>query len=125
MEHDTRLPRWMRAIGFSREFSRSDTWITSITVLWPLLFTLVFVGGTAWAVWSKAADAPIAEESWLSFWEGWTWLVFATGCVIVVWFTIGGFRDLRRMYAHLGKYAADARDDGTVRESREERPRDG
>ena len=117
VDHDTQLPRWMRAIGFSREFSRSDTWITSITVLWPLLFTFVFIGGTAWAVWGRAAGAPIAEKSWLSFWEAWTWLVFATGCVIVLWFTVGGFRDLRRMYAHLGKYSADVRDDGTVRES--------
>jgi hypothetical protein len=34
--------------------------------------------------------------------------------VIVVWFTIGGIRDLRRMYAHLERYHADATDDGSV-----------
>ena len=34
--------------------------------------------------------------------------------MIVAWFTVGGIRDLRRMYAHLERYAADARDDGTV-----------
>jgi hypothetical protein len=37
--------------------------------------------------------------------------------VIVVWFTVGGVRDLRRMYAHLERYAADARDDGSVGKS--------
>jgi hypothetical protein len=36
--------------------------------------------------------------------------------VIVAWFTIGGFRDLVRMYAHLRRYEADARDDGSVRQ---------
>jgi hypothetical protein len=42
--------------------------------------------------------------------------------VIVVWFTIGGFRDLRRMYTHLEKYHADTRDDGSVeREARMEK----
>ncbi|MGA1223276.1 MAG: sodium:solute symporter family protein [Phycisphaerales bacterium] len=117
VEHDTNLPQWMRAIGFSREFSRADTWITSATVLWPLVFTIVFVVGTVAAIAAKAADAPISEEAWLVFWEAWTWLVLATGCVIVVWFTVGGVRDLRRMYAHLERYAADARDDGSVGKS--------
>ena len=109
-EQSADLPGWMRTIGFSREYSRADTWITSITVLWPLAFTVVFVVGTAYAM-----TFGIAQESWLAFWQFWVWLIFATGCVIVVWFTIGGFRDLRRMYAHLERYHADAGDDGTVR----------
>ena len=109
-EQSADLPGWMRTIGFSREYSRADTWITSITVLWPLAFTVVFIVGTAYAM-----TFGIAQESWLAFWQFWVWLIFATGCVIVVWFTIGGFRDLRRMYAHLERYHADAGDDGTVR----------
>ena len=108
-DHESRLPAWMRKIGFTREYSRADTWITSITVIWPLAFTVLFVVGTLYA-WLFG----ISDEVWLAFWQFWTWLIFATGCVIVVWFTIGGFRDLKRMYAHLEKYGADARDDGTV-----------
>jgi hypothetical protein len=115
-EQSADLPGWMRTIGFSREYSRADTWITSITVLWPLAFTVVFVVGTAYAM-----TFGIAQESWLAFWQFWVWLIFATGCVIVVWFTIGGFRDLRRMYAHLERYSADALDDGTVQKSESER----
>ncbi len=118
-EHASNLPEWMRKIGFSREYSRTDTWITSITVLWPLAFTLLFIAGTAYAM-----TVGIPPEWWVSFWQYWTWLVFATGCVIVVWFTIGGFRDLKRMYAHLERYRADARDDGTVQDARAETPRD-
>jgi len=113
-EYAANLPLWMQKIGFSREFSRGDTWITSITVLWPLAFTVLFVVGTLYAVLFG-----ISAETWVSFWRYWTWLIFGTGCVIVVWFTIGGFRDLRRMYAHLERYHADTRDDGTV-----EKPRD-
>jgi hypothetical protein len=108
------LPAWMEKIGFSREYSRADTWITAITVLWPLAFTLLFVVGTVYAV-----TIGISPESWLAFWQYWTWLVFGAGCVIVVWFTIGGFRDLKRMYAHLEKYRADARDDGAVEKHRD------
>ncbi|MCE2883665.1 MAG: hypothetical protein LW806_02025 [Planctomycetaceae bacterium] len=109
-EYQSDLPVWMQKIGFSREYSRADTWITSITVLWPLAFTVLFVIGTLYAVFFG-----IPEGVWVEFWRWWTWLIFGTGCVIVVWFTIGGFRDLRRMYAHLERYHADESDDGTVR----------
>lgn len=105
------VPRWMRMLGFSREYSKTDTWVTWVTVAWPLAWTLIFLGGTAWAfLW------PIDNASWASFWHVYVWLIFGVGCVIVVWFTIGGFRDLARMYAHLRRYEADARDDGSVRE---------
>ena len=117
--HAYALPEWMRKIGFSREYSRTDTWITTVTVLWPLAFTVLFVVVTLWA-----ASFGISSEWWMEFWKYWTWLVFGAGCVIVVWFTIGGFRDLRRMYAHLERYSADARDDGTVGKTGTERAND-
>jgi len=118
-EYGSTLPAWMQKIGFSREYSRTDTWITSITVLWPLAFTLLFIVGTLYALF-----VGIPQEWWVSFWKYWTWLIFATGCVIVVWFTIGGFRDLKRMYAHLEKYRADQRDDGSVLKGSVEQSRD-
>jgi SSS family solute:Na+ symporter len=113
-DYSASLPVWMQKIGFTKEYSRADTWITAITVAWPLAFTLLFVVGTLYAV-----VFGIPGEAWLVFWKYWTWLVFATGCAIVVWFTIGGFRDLKRMYAHLEKYRADARDDGSVEKGRD------
>jgi Na+/proline symporter len=57
----------------------------------------------------------VSKEFWLRFWHVYTLVIFGVGCVIVVWFTAGGFRDLARMYDHLRRYAADARDDGIVR----------
>ena len=113
-EYQSNLPVWMQKIGFSREYSRADTWITTITVLWPLAFTVLFVVGTLYAVFFG-----IPQGVWVEFWRWWTWLIFGTGCVIVVWFTIGGFLDLKRMYAHLEKYRADARDDGSVEKGRD------
>ncbi len=104
-------PGWMRKLGFTREYSRIDTWITWVTVSWPLLWTIVLIGGTALGL-----STSIATAAWARFWHVYTWLIFGVGCVIVVWFTVGGFRDLARMYAHLRRYAADERDDGSVRE---------
>ena len=104
-------PSWMRKLGFTREYSKVDTWITWVTVSWPLFWTAVLAVGSAFAL-----GGGIARETWVRFWHVYTWLIFSVGCVIVVWFTIGGFRDLARMYAHLRRYAADERDDGSVRE---------
>ena len=104
-------PAWMRKLGFTREYSKVDTWITWVTVSWPLLWTGILIVGSAVA-WAGG----ISAELWVSFWHVYVWLIFGVGCVIVVWFTIGGFRDLARMYAHLRRYEADARDDGSVRE---------
>jgi hypothetical protein len=50
----------------------------------------------------------------LSYWRAWTWFVFFTGFAIIVWFTIGGFRDLRRLFRRLRLRETDIRDDGRV-----------
>jgi SSS family solute:Na+ symporter len=105
-------PSWMRKLGFTREYSKVDTWITWITVSWPLFWTAVLVVGSLISL-----SGGISKTTWISFWHFYTWAIFGVGCVIVVWFTIGGFRDLGRMYAHLRRYAADERDDGSVREN--------
>jgi solute:Na+ symporter, SSS family len=104
-------PRWMLKLGFTREYSKVDTWITWATVSWPLFWTAVLVVGSVFAL-----SGTITKETWVGFWHVYTWLIFSVGCVIVIWFTIGGFRDLARMYAHLKRYGADERDDGSVRE---------
>ena len=43
-----------------------------------------------------------------------TAITIANGLIIVVWFSIGGFRDLVRLYRSLASYKVDVADDGTV-----------
>jgi hypothetical protein len=50
----------------------------------------------------------------LSFWRRWTWVILTASIVVTVWFTIGGFFDLRRLYQGLRARHADATDDGRV-----------
>ncbi len=107
-------PSFWEKLGFTREFSGSDKWVTWITISWPLVWTLIFVIVT---IYNLSAEVP--AESWLSFWHVWTWFVFATGLVILLWFTIGGFRDLRRMFARMRTLLDDERDDGQVHDLEE------
>ena len=108
-EHDAGF--WAK-LGFTREFSGSDKWVTWITISWPLVWTLIFVIGT---IYNLSVDVP--AESWLGFWRYWTWFVFATGLVVLVWFTIGGVRDLRQMFRRMRDLRDDESDDGQLPQS--------
>ncbi len=100
---------WLEKLGFTREFSGRDQWVTWITISWPLVWTLIFLVVTAYNLTTE-----VPAESWLSFWHGWTWFVLLTGSAIMVWFGIGGFRDLREMFRLLRERRADEHDDGRV-----------
>ncbi|MBK8979435.1 MAG: sodium:solute symporter [Planctomycetes bacterium] len=107
-EHAGSSGFWAK-LGFTREFSGRDRWVTWITLSWPLAWTVVFVVVTAW---NLTHDVP--ATSWLAFWHVWTWAILAVGAAIVTWFSIGGFRDLRAMFRRLREIRADERDDGRV-----------
>ncbi|HVP13636.1 MAG TPA: sodium:solute symporter [Phycisphaerae bacterium] len=100
---------WWEKLGFTREFTGADRWITYITLGWPLVWTVIFIAGTAY---NLAVDVP--ETSWLSFWHGWTWFILAGAIIVTTWFTIGGIRDLRELFRLLRLRRAAPTDDGRV-----------
>jgi len=84
-------------LGFSREFTGTDRLVTNITLGWPLFWTVAFI-----AVTIIALTYGITADAWLSYWHVWTWLILCVGGAVTIWLTIGGFRDLIRMYRMLG-----------------------
>lgn len=92
----TRHAPWLEKLGFDPEFTGRDKWVTLITIAWPLVWTLIFVVGTLYNLGTEVSD-----EAWLAWWHGWIWFTFGTGAVIMVWFSIGGFRDLAALFRHL------------------------
>ncbi len=94
---------WLEKLGFTREFSGRDRVVTYITVGWPLAWTVIFL---VVSVYNIFVDVP--PESWLSFWHGWTWFILACGTVVTVWFTIGGFLDMKSLYRTLRTRAQEA-----------------
>ena len=75
-------------------------------------WTLVFVTGT---IYSLTHDVP--DTSWAKFWHIYVYLQLAIAVVVVVWFTIGGVRDLKEMLRRLDVMERDDTDDGVVREA--------
>lgn len=99
---------WER-LGFSREFKGTDRVVTFITLGWPLFWSIVFFGVLAYR-----SGATIHAASWLAYWHVWMWLILAAGAIVTCWFTIGGFRDLRRLYRMLRTKSVDPADDGFI-----------
>ena len=106
-EHEQ--PTILEKLGFTREFTGTDKWVTWITISWPLAWTVIFLVVTLWNL-----ARPFPDATWLAWWHGWTWFILFCGGVVLAWFTIGGFRDLFRMFRRLETYQADERDDGRV-----------
>ncbi len=103
---------WLMKLGFDAEMTRCDRIVTAVTLAWPLVFTAALVAGlVAWAM-----GFTLSDESWAGLWHGYLWLVLVVGGIVTLWFTIGGVRDLVRLYNRLGSAQPDAADDGSVRE---------
>jgi hypothetical protein len=102
--------RWWERLGLDREFSRGDRWVTYVSIAWPLLWTALFVGVT---VWNLTTDVP--DSWWIRFWGIWIWVFTGGALAVTVWFTVGGFADLRYLFRHLRSFVPDPDDDGRVK----------
>ncbi|RRJ94889.1 sodium:proline symporter [Opitutaceae bacterium TAV4] len=110
-----------RIVGIDERFTTGDKWITGSLFCWAFLWFGVMLVGTVWNLIGQwgwldwAGIKPWSNENWLGFWH-----VTAIGlpCIITVvtglWFTWGGVRDIRRLFASLRGYKIDDSDNGTV-----------
>lgn len=114
IEADRRRP-FLEKIGIDRNFTGWDRAITWITLSWPIAGTILFAVVTPLLL---RDDRP-GDQAWLGFWRWYTYFTLAVGTSVVIWFSIGGFRDLRRMFDLLAKRRSDERDDGTVEHGRD------
>ena len=107
----TEQPSWLHKLGFTDEYSGRDRWVAFITLSWPLVWTVIFV---VFTIYNWNVEVP--DESWLAYWHVWMWFVWWIGLAVMVWFTVGGFVNLRDMFRRLKTMHADAADDGMVRD---------
>jgi SSS family solute:Na+ symporter len=95
---------------FTPEFTRRDKIFYVATYCWTFFWFTLFVVGTVYNLTHDVSDA-----SWAAFWRWFVGTQFLAGGVVFVWFTLGGVRDLRRMFTRLRALERDAQDDGVVR----------
>ena len=105
-----RVARGWRMLFMDEQFSRGDRILYVATYAWTLAWFAIFVGGT---IWNLTHDVP--GETWARFWKVYFFIQLGVSAFVVVWFGIGGFKDVRTMLRLLGDPDRDEADDGVVR----------
>ena len=105
-------PAWQRAIGITAEFTRGDRVIFYLQILYFVwAFGIGFIGlSLIWVFGGMQTDA-----AWIRWWTINVVLTLVAGTITTVWFLLGGFRDVFRMFGALRSIERDAEDDGVVR----------
>ncbi len=106
------VPRWLRKLGVTEEFTTGDKVIFGLKYLfffWQ--FGIGFLGlSIAYAVFGLMRS----DDSWANWWTIYLWVTVAAGTTTTVWFLVGGIRDLFKLFGQLKQIRRDAEDDGTV-----------
>ena len=108
---ENRLSRGLKLLGMGKEFTKSDKAVYVLTFSMIAGWTLVFVVGTIYNLTHEVSDS-----AWAKFWQFYVYLQLAIAAAVVVWFTVGGIRDLKDMLHRLDVMERDDTDDGVVRD---------
>ena len=99
-------------VGIDNQYTRGDKILAWSVFVWSFVwgFLCCFVGVAIWNFVSPWGNAG---------WSRWFFInnfILATviGVVSTVWFTLGGIRDLRRLFRDLARHEANVLDDGRV-----------
>jgi SSS family solute:Na+ symporter len=103
--------RGWRMLGMGREFTRADRAIYIATYIHIGVWFAIFVVGTIYNLTHDVEDAI-----WAAFWRRYFYIQVAYTIFVIVWFTIGGFRDIGVMLRKLRVMRRDEADDGMVAE---------
>lgn len=109
----TQPSRGLKLLGMGKEFTKGDKAVYVLTYAMIVGWTLVFVAGT---IYNLTHD--VSDTAWAKFWQVYVYIQLAISVAVVVWFTVGGFRDLKEMLRRLDVMDRDDLDDGVVRDSR-------
>lgn len=101
--------RGWKMLGMGREFTAFDKFIYVVNYVWTCGWTLVFIVGTV-----HNLTHVVADDTWMAFWRIYLLIHVSMAVVSILWFTAGGFRDLRAMMQRLRGMRRDHRDDGFV-----------
>ena len=104
-----------KIFGMGKEFTKTDKIIYIVNYAWTGMWTIVFIIGTIYNL-----SNPVSNSSWMAYWKYYIYINIVVCAVIIVWFTLGGFSDLRHMIKSLKSEDRDHGDDGWVGNSEEE-----
>jgi len=98
-----------KIFGIGKEFTIEDKIIYLVSFVWNIFFTLVFVFGTIYNLYNDVSD-----ESWMMYWKYQVYINIVFSFIIIIWFTIGGVIDIKKMFISLDSDKRDHGDSGWV-----------
>ena len=102
--------RGLKMLGMGKEFTLGDKIIYIAAYTWTFAWVLIFLIGTWFNLSSEVSDG-----SWMAFWRVFIIINTVASVFIIVWFTIGGTKDLREMLKRLATATRNHQDDGFVK----------
>lgn len=102
------LKGW-KVLGYTKEFTKGDKTIFIATYVWTFAWFAVFVIGT---ILNLTIEVP--DSSWMQFWKYFIYIYAAVSVAVVIWFLIGGAKDLKEMIRSLKSMVRNHQDDGRV-----------
>ena len=106
---DEKVKPIFKIFGIGKEFTIEDKIIYLVSFVWNILFTLVFVFGTMYNL-----SNDVSDESWMIYWKYQLYINIIFSFIIIIWFTIGGFIDIKKMFKSLSSSKRDHEDSGFV-----------
>lgn len=106
------VPRGLRAIGITEEFTKSDRRLYYLTYTWVIGWFLVFLVGTIYNL-----NVDVLDDQWVSFWKIYMWVNIVAAIFVTIWFTRNGFKDLKEMLKRLKNRKIDVNDNGVISEN--------
>ena len=101
--------RGWKIFGMGKEFTKFDKFIYIVNYIWTFSWTGVFIIGT---IYNLSHD--VSNEAWMTFWKYYLMIQIVMALISIVWFTWGGFKDLKEMMLRLRSDERDHGDDGWV-----------
>ena len=102
-----------KTLGAGPEFTFFDKIIYYGSLVWTTGWWTFFLIITAIAL-----TVGLGDSFWLGYWQFKVWLGVVLGVLTTVWFTWGGVRDMRQLFADLRVAARNDLDDGRVADHR-------
>jgi len=96
---------------FGNEYSKGDKIFCTVVVLGIIIYFLLFIGTALYHYFVKETTT----QQWINFWYWYFRLMFMFGTIFLVWITVGGIKDLIKMFRQLKSAAIDNTDDGRVK----------
>ena len=106
---DEKVKPIFKIFGIGKEFTIEDKIIYLVSFIWNVFFTLVFVFGTMYNL-----SNDVSDESWMIYWKYQLYINIIFSFIIIIWFTIGGFIDIKKMFKSLSSSKRDHEDSGFV-----------